>query len=169
MYPGDLYAFTRRPTFLIVDSDNSSSFGSFSPNTSFEQPLVVLMSPQDVPSTFRGETATANTAGTLGISTASREQPSNEKLINIGYGNYKLMQPWHNQVYRSLFIIHLPLAPAFKNANWYSKACTDLSTIRNIHDGIFLAVRLLLPITQNWTSIKIYFNLVIKSKWPISL
>ena len=105
LYPGDLYAFTRRPTFLIVDSDNSSSFGSFSPNTSFEQPLVVLMSPQDVPSTFRGETATANTAGTLGISSASREQPSNEKLINIGYGNYKLMKSWHNQVYRSLLII----------------------------------------------------------------
>ena len=92
LYPGDLYAFTRRPTFLIVDSDNSSSFGSFGPNTSFEQPLVVLMSPQDVPSTFRGETATAKTAA-LGISSASREQPSNEKLINIGYGNYKLMQP----------------------------------------------------------------------------
>jgi len=50
------------------------------------------MSPQDVPSTFRGETATAKTAA-LGISSASREQPSNEKLINIGYGNYKLMQP----------------------------------------------------------------------------
>ena len=51
------------------------------------------MSPQDVPSTFRGETATANTAaGTLGISSASREQPSNEKLINIGYGNYKLLK-----------------------------------------------------------------------------
>ena len=92
LYPGDLYAFTRRPTFVIVDSDNSSSFGSFGPNTSFEQPLVVLMSPQDVPSTFRGETASANTAA-LGISSASREQPSNEKLINIGYGNYKLMQP----------------------------------------------------------------------------
>jgi len=53
LYPGDLYAFTRRPTFVIVDSDNSSSFGSFGPNTSFEQPIVVLMSPQDVPSTFR--------------------------------------------------------------------------------------------------------------------
>ena len=50
------------------------------------------MSPQDVPSTFRGETSTANSAG-LGISAATREQPSNEKLINIGYGNYKLMQP----------------------------------------------------------------------------
>jgi hypothetical protein len=51
------------------------------------------MSPQDVPSTFRGETATAAKTAALGISSATREQPSNEKLINIGYGNYKLMQP----------------------------------------------------------------------------
>ena len=95
LYPGDLYAFTRRPTFLIVDSDNSSAYGSFGPNTSFEQPLVVLMSPQDVPSTFRGETAPQTTAG---IPSTSREQPSNEKLINIGYGNYKFIhKPLTNQ------------------------------------------------------------------------
>ena len=53
LYPGDLYAFTRRPTFLIVDSDNSSAFAAVPQH--FEQPLVVLMSPTDVPSTFRGE------------------------------------------------------------------------------------------------------------------
>ena len=62
LYPGDLYAFTRRPTFLIVDSDNSNAFASIPQH--FEQPLVVLMSPQDVPSTFRGT----------------------DKLVNIGYG-----------------------------------------------------------------------------------
>ena len=156
LYPGDLYAFTRRPTFLIVDSDNSSSFGSFSPNTSFEQPLVVLMSPQDVPSTFRGETATANTAGTLGISSASREQPSNEKLINIGYGNYKLMQPWHNQVYRSLLIISLLFTPAFKNAKWYFKACTDFSAIRNVHNRIFCSCK---SVVANYPKLNKYKNL----------
>ena len=102
LYPGDLYAFTRRPTFLIVDSDNSSSFGSFGPNTSFEQPLVVLMSPQDVPSTFRGETSASTNSAGLGISAATREQPSNEKLINIGYGNYKLMQPWQTRLWAFL-------------------------------------------------------------------
>ena len=53
LYPGDVYAFTRRPTFLIVDSDNSSSFAAVPQH--FEQPLVVLMSPTDVPSTFRGK------------------------------------------------------------------------------------------------------------------
>jgi hypothetical protein len=52
LYPGDLYSFTRRPCFLIVDSDNSSAFASVPHH--FDQPLVVLMSPQDVPSTFRG-------------------------------------------------------------------------------------------------------------------
>ena len=63
LYPGDLYAFTRRPTFLIVDSDNSSAFSAVPQH--FEQPLVVLMSPTDVPSTFRG---------------------MDKLLINIGYG-----------------------------------------------------------------------------------
>ena len=68
LYPGDLSPFTRRPLFLVVDSDNSSAFASLcqSSNTSspygggggggsgFEQPLVVLMSPQETPTAFRG-------------------------------------------------------------------------------------------------------------------
>ena len=52
LYPGDLFPFTRRPTFLVVDSDNSSCFSSI-PHY-FDMPLVVLMSPQDVPDSFQG-------------------------------------------------------------------------------------------------------------------
>ncbi len=52
LYPGDLTAFTRRPTFIVVDSDNSSAFSHIPRH--FDQPLVVLMSPQEVPSSFRG-------------------------------------------------------------------------------------------------------------------
>lgn len=52
-YPGDLYAFTRKPLFLVVDSDNSPVFANM-PHY-FGQPLVVLMSPQDIPSQFHGE------------------------------------------------------------------------------------------------------------------
>ena len=52
LYPGDLYSFTRRPCFLIVDSDNSSAFAQVPQH--FDQPIIVLMSPQDVPTTFRG-------------------------------------------------------------------------------------------------------------------
>ncbi|XP_040575531.1 protein SCAI isoform X2 [Lepeophtheirus salmonis] len=50
LYPGDLYAFTRRPTFLIIDSDNSSVFRAVPKH--FDQPLVVLMSAPDVPPSF---------------------------------------------------------------------------------------------------------------------
>ena len=52
LYPGDLQPFTRRPTFLVVDSDNSAAFANVPHH--FDQPLVVLMSPQEVPPSFRG-------------------------------------------------------------------------------------------------------------------
>jgi len=51
LFPGDLFPFTRRPTFLVIDSDNSLAFSSI-PHY-FDMPLVVLMSPQDVPPTFQ--------------------------------------------------------------------------------------------------------------------
>ncbi|XP_037905644.1 protein SCAI isoform X3 [Hermetia illucens] len=51
LYPGDLYPFTRRPLFIIIDSDNSFVFQHIP--RYFGQPLVVLMSPQDVPSAFQ--------------------------------------------------------------------------------------------------------------------
>ncbi|PAA77725.1 hypothetical protein BOX15_Mlig009335g1 [Macrostomum lignano] len=47
-YPGDMYCFTRKPVFLIVDSDNSTAFKKF-PNL-FNEPLVCLMSPEQIPS-----------------------------------------------------------------------------------------------------------------------
>nr|CAD7569492.1 unnamed protein product [Timema californicum] len=53
LYPGDLYPFTRKPLFIIVDSDNSFVFQHIP--RYFGQPLIVLMSPQDVPSTFQDQ------------------------------------------------------------------------------------------------------------------
>ncbi|XP_068212778.1 protein SCAI-like isoform X1 [Palaemon carinicauda] len=52
-YPGDLYAFTRKPLFIVVDSDNSPVFANM-PHY-FGQPLVVLMSAQDTPSSFQDQ------------------------------------------------------------------------------------------------------------------
>lgn len=52
LYPGDLIPFMRKPLFLIVDSDNSWVFQSVP--ILFGQPLVILMSPQDVPSQYQG-------------------------------------------------------------------------------------------------------------------
>ena len=54
VHPGDLQPFTRRPLFLVIDSDNSSAFRFMTQQ--FDQPLVVLMSPQEVPTAFRGKT-----------------------------------------------------------------------------------------------------------------
>ncbi|XP_046997506.1 protein SCAI isoform X1 [Schistocerca americana] len=51
LYPGDLYPFTRKPLFVIVDSDNSFVFQHIP--RYFGQPLVVLMSPQDLPPAFQ--------------------------------------------------------------------------------------------------------------------
>lgn len=53
LYPGDLYPFTRRPLFVIVDSDNSFVFQHIP--RYFGQPLVTLMSPQDTPPAFQGK------------------------------------------------------------------------------------------------------------------
>ncbi|PIK40208.1 hypothetical protein BSL78_22956 [Apostichopus japonicus] len=47
IHPGDLYPFTRRPLFLVVESPTSDSFRNF-PNL-FGQPLVSLMSPSNLP------------------------------------------------------------------------------------------------------------------------
>jgi Protein SCAI len=52
LYPGDLYPFTRRPLFLVIDSDNSFVFQHMP--RYFGQPLVILMSPQDIPAPFIG-------------------------------------------------------------------------------------------------------------------
>ncbi|XP_068913077.1 protein SCAI isoform X3 [Tenebrio molitor] len=53
LYPGDLYPFTRRPLFVVVDSDNSFVFQHIP--RYFGQPLVTLMSPQDTPPAFQDQ------------------------------------------------------------------------------------------------------------------
>ncbi|XP_064457446.1 protein SCAI-like isoform X1 [Ornithodoros turicata] len=53
LYPGDLYPYTRKPLFLIVDSDNSHAFQHVP--RFFGQPLVALMSPEDLPPAFHDQ------------------------------------------------------------------------------------------------------------------
>ncbi|EEC17464.1 conserved hypothetical protein [Ixodes scapularis] len=53
LYPGDLYPYTRKPLFLIMDSDNSHVFQHMP--RFFGQPLVALMSPEDVPPAFHDQ------------------------------------------------------------------------------------------------------------------
>jgi len=57
-YPGDLQPFTRKPLFVIADSDNSVVFQNV-PNY-FGQTLVILMSPQYIPENFQEEQTKGN-------------------------------------------------------------------------------------------------------------
>ncbi|KAM4664214.1 protein SCAI isoform 2-T2 [Discoglossus pictus] len=47
LHPGDLYPFTRKPLFIIVDSSNSVAYKNFT--NLFGQPLVCLLSPTSYP------------------------------------------------------------------------------------------------------------------------
>ncbi|RKP10525.1 protein SCAI [Thamnocephalis sphaerospora] len=47
LYPGDLQAYTRKPLFLVVDSDNSTVYRALLPL--FGQPLLCLLSPTQCP------------------------------------------------------------------------------------------------------------------------
>lgn len=52
LFPADLVPFTRRPTFIIVESDNSHAFlslGNAGISSPFAVPLLVLCSPQETP------------------------------------------------------------------------------------------------------------------------
>ncbi|KAJ8737458.1 hypothetical protein PYW08_000053 [Mythimna loreyi] len=63
LHPGDLYPFTRRPMFVIVDSDNSFIFTNLP--RFFGQPLIVLMSPIELPSTLYPGTDDQRMEGSL--------------------------------------------------------------------------------------------------------
>lgn len=51
LHPADLIPFTRKPLFLIVDSDKSTEFRNM-PNV-FDQPVMCLMSPLEYPSSVQ--------------------------------------------------------------------------------------------------------------------
>ncbi|KAI8093327.1 uncharacterized protein BX664DRAFT_259458 [Halteromyces radiatus] len=52
LYPADLIPFTRKPLFLIIDSNNSTAFQQTIPNL-FDQPLMCLLSPTVYPSSIQ--------------------------------------------------------------------------------------------------------------------
>ncbi|MEE6519285.1 hypothetical protein FKM82_030955 [Ascaphus truei] len=52
LHPGDLYPFTRKPLFIIVDSSNSVAYKNFT--NLFGQPLVCLLSPTAYPKALQG-------------------------------------------------------------------------------------------------------------------
>ncbi|KAA3670869.1 uncharacterized protein DEA37_0000931, partial [Paragonimus westermani] len=47
MHPGDIYPYMRKSPFLVVDSDNSNAFRTFS--GLFGQPFVCILSPEVIP------------------------------------------------------------------------------------------------------------------------
>uniref|UniRef100_A0A3P9NGN9 Suppressor of cancer cell invasion n=1 Tax=Poecilia reticulata TaxID=8081 RepID=A0A3P9NGN9_POERE len=53
LHPGDLFPFTRKPLFVIVDSSNSTAYKNFS--NLFGQPLVCLLSPTVYPKSVQDQ------------------------------------------------------------------------------------------------------------------
>uniref|UniRef100_W5MCE5 Suppressor of cancer cell invasion n=1 Tax=Lepisosteus oculatus TaxID=7918 RepID=W5MCE5_LEPOC len=53
LHPGDLYPFTRKPLFIIVDSSNSMAYKNFT--NLFGQPLVCLLSPTTYPKSMQDQ------------------------------------------------------------------------------------------------------------------
>uniref|UniRef100_A0A4W6DU56 Suppressor of cancer cell invasion n=1 Tax=Lates calcarifer TaxID=8187 RepID=A0A4W6DU56_LATCA len=53
LHPGDLFPFTRKPLFVIVDSSNSTAFKNFT--NLFGQPLVCLLSPTAYPKSVQDQ------------------------------------------------------------------------------------------------------------------
>ncbi|KAG7476778.1 hypothetical protein MATL_G00086570 [Megalops atlanticus] len=53
LHPGDLFPFTRKPLFIIVDSSNSTAYKNFS--NLFGQPLVCLLSPTVYPKSMKDQ------------------------------------------------------------------------------------------------------------------
>ncbi|KAL1275126.1 hypothetical protein QQF64_027940 [Cirrhinus molitorella] len=53
LHPGDLFPFTRKPLFIIVDSSNSTAYKNFS--NLFGQPLVCLLSPTAYPKSMQDQ------------------------------------------------------------------------------------------------------------------
>ncbi|XP_076867399.1 protein SCAI isoform X3 [Brachyhypopomus gauderio] len=53
LHPGDLYPFTRKPLFVIVDSSNSTAYKNFS--NLFGQPMVCLLSPTVYPKSMQDQ------------------------------------------------------------------------------------------------------------------
>ncbi|VDN14670.1 unnamed protein product [Dibothriocephalus latus] len=58
IHPGDIYPYTRKPLFLIVDSNNSSGFKNF--QSLFGQPVVTLLSPETVPTRIEDQRERGN-------------------------------------------------------------------------------------------------------------
>ncbi|XP_069370078.1 protein SCAI isoform X2 [Paralichthys olivaceus] len=53
LHPGDLFPFTRKPLFVIVDSSNSTAYKNFT--NLFGQPLVCLLSPMVYPKSVQDQ------------------------------------------------------------------------------------------------------------------
>ncbi|CAO3671664.1 unnamed protein product [Rhizopus stolonifer] len=58
LHPADLVPYTRKPLFLIVDSDHSTGFRTMT--NIFDQPLMCLMSPEEYPSSVQDKSEIGN-------------------------------------------------------------------------------------------------------------
>lgn len=64
LYPSDILPFTRKPLFIVIDSDNSSAFERISGEERGE-PAILLLSPTCQPSDDKGPSAASLGSGSL--------------------------------------------------------------------------------------------------------
>jgi hypothetical protein len=104
IYPGDIYAYTRKPLFLIIDSPNSAAFQNF-PHL-FGQPFVSFLSPTKLPQMFQENSFKGNLF-TLFLTNSLTAFCYVCNLNNIAQMNtyekaLKLVEQIHNEIFNVL-------------------------------------------------------------------
>jgi len=105
-YAQDLISFTRKPLFVIIDSDTSTTFKSLT--SVFVCPLVCLMSPTSIPSSIK---LSNGNLFTLFLNSPLAGLCS---LIGVKDVSYQLFESLHNQMQIILHKIH-QLLTSFHN------------------------------------------------------
>uniref|UniRef100_A0AAQ5XNS0 Suppressor of cancer cell invasion n=1 Tax=Amphiprion ocellaris TaxID=80972 RepID=A0AAQ5XNS0_AMPOC len=99
LHPGDLFPFTRKPLFVIVDSSNSTAYKNFT--NLFGQPLVCLLSPTVYPKSVQDQSQRGSLF-TLFLYSPLLAFSSVCGLSNVRRGLWERAQEFLCKVYRDI-------------------------------------------------------------------
>ncbi|KAK9533050.1 hypothetical protein VZT92_010403 [Zoarces viviparus] len=99
LHPGDLFPFTRKPLFVIVDSSNSTAYKHFT--NLFGQPLVCLLSPAVYPKSVQDQSQRGSLF-TLFLYSPLLAFASVCGLTNVQRGLWERAQEFLCKVYRDI-------------------------------------------------------------------
>ncbi|XP_053195347.1 protein SCAI [Scomber japonicus] len=99
LHPGDLFPFTRKPLFVIVDSSNSTAYKNFT--NLFGQPLVCLLSPTVYPKSVQDQSQRGSLF-TLFLYSPLLAFSSVCGLSNVRRGLWERAQEFLRKVYRDI-------------------------------------------------------------------